>query len=235
MITYKGENYDIPDNYVISILKRYKFKPKIVKAFAQRTGLTLPAEFIAICEKANSWAAEFISSDYDEPTEEWLLRLERYFESELNFYYRYGKLKEYPAASFISNEEGVRRMGEDYVYFVTVYERGDDYSAFTYATTDKDDAFRFVEKEQKKWTEGWATHALLWRSKLKLWGGEKILWGIYSVEKGEWLTDYSVDGNENVFFEDQVLEKAPYASPNFGIFVCPMTVKDGIRSFTVHL
>ena len=235
MITYKGENYDIPDSYVISILKRYKFKPKIVKAFAQRTGLTLPAEFIAICEKANSWAAEFISSDYDEPTEEWLLRLERYFESELNFYYRYGKLKEYPAASFISNEEGARRMGEDYVYFVTVYECGDDDSAFTYATTDEDDAVRFVEKEQKKWTEGWATHALLWRSKLKLWGGEKILMGIYSVEKGEWLTDYSVDGNENIFFEDQVLEKAPYASPNFGIFVCPMTVKDGRRSFPFHL
>ena len=48
MITYKGEIYDIPDKYVISILKRYKFKPKIVKAFAQRTGLTLPAEFIAM-------------------------------------------------------------------------------------------------------------------------------------------------------------------------------------------
>ena len=92
-----------------------------------------------------------------------------------------------------------------------------------------------VEKEQKKWTEGWATHALLWRSKLKLWGGEKILWGIYSVEKGEWLTDYSVDGNENVFFEDQVQEKAPYASPNFGIFVCLMVVKDGKRYFTVQL
>ena len=122
MITYKGENYDIPDSYVISILKRYKFKLKIVKAFAQRTDLTLPDEFIAMCEEANSWAAEFISSDKDEPTEEWLLRLERYFESELNFYYRYGKLKEYPVASFISNEEGVRRMGEDYVYFVTVYE-----------------------------------------------------------------------------------------------------------------
>lgn len=76
-------------------------------------------------------------------------------------------------------------MGEDYVYFVTVYERGDDYTAFAYATTDKNDAARFVEKEQKKWTEGWATHALLWRSKLGLWGGEKILWGIYSVEKGE--------------------------------------------------
>ena len=59
--------------------------------------------------------------------------------------------------------------------------------------------------------------------------------GIYSVEKGEWLTDYSVDGNENIFFEDQVLVKAPYSSPNFGIFVCPMTVKDGRRSFTVHL
>ena len=175
MITYKGENYDIPDSYVISILKRYKFKLKIVKAFAQRTGLTLPDEFIAMCEEASSWAAEFISSDKYEPTEEKLLLLERYFESELNYYYRYGKLKEYPAASFISDEEGVRRMGEDYVYFVTVYERGDDYSAFTYATTDKDDAFRFVEKEQKKWTEGWATHALLWRSKLKLWGGEKIL------------------------------------------------------------
>ena len=235
MITFKGEIYDVPDEYVISILKRYKFKLKIVKAFAQRTDLTLPDEFIAMCEEANSWAAEFISSDKDEPTEEWLLRLERYFESELHYYYRYGKLKEHPVAPFRRNEEGVCRMGEDYVYFVTVYERGDDYSAFTYATTDKDDAFRFVEKEQKKWTEGWATHALLWRSKLKLWGGEKILWGIYSVEKGEWLTDYSVDGNENVFFEDQVLEKAPYASPNFGIFVCPMTVKDGIRSFTVHL
>lgn len=48
MITYKGENYDIPDKYVISILKRYKFKPKIVRAFAQRIGLTLPAEFIAM-------------------------------------------------------------------------------------------------------------------------------------------------------------------------------------------
>ena len=235
MITYKGENYDIPDSYVISILKRYKFKLKIVKAFAQRTGLTLPDEFIAMCEEASSWAAEFISSDKYEPTEEKLLLLERYFESELNYYYRYGKLKEYPAASFISDEEGVRRMGEDYVYFVTVYECGDDYSAFTYATTDKDDAVRFVEKEQKKWTEGWATHALLWRSKLKLWGGEKILWGIYSVEKGEWLTDFSVDRNENVFFEDQVLEKAPYASPNFGIFVCPMVVKDGKMYFTVQL
>src|SRR5574344_2359340 len=110
MITYKGENYDIPDNYVISILKRYKFKLKIVKAFAQRTGLTLPDEFIAMCEEANSWAAEFISSDEDEPTEEWLLRLERYFESELHYYYRYGKLKEHPAAPFISDEEGLRRM-----------------------------------------------------------------------------------------------------------------------------
>ena len=104
MITYKGENYDIPDSYVISILKRYKFKPKIVKAFAQRTGLTLPAEFIAICEKANSWAAEFISSDYDEPTEEWLLRLEMYFESKLHHYYRYGKLKEHPVAPFKRDE-----------------------------------------------------------------------------------------------------------------------------------
>ena len=133
MITYKGEIYDIPDKRVISILRRYKFKPKIVRAFVQRTGLTLPAEFIAMCEKANSWAAEFISSDYDEPTEERLLRLERYFESELNHYYRYGKLKENPVAPFIRDEEGIRRMGEDYVYFVTVYERGDDYSAFTYA------------------------------------------------------------------------------------------------------
>ena len=59
--------------------------------------------------------------------------------------------------------------------------------------------------------------------------------GIYSVEKGEWLTDYSVDGNENVFFEDQVLLKAPYSSSNFVIFVCPMIVKDGRKSFTVHL
>ena len=235
MITYKGENYDIPDKRVISILRRYKFKPKIVRAFAQRTGLTLPAEFIAMCEEANSWAAEFISSDYDEPTEEWLLRLEMYFESKLHHYYRYGKLKEHPVAPFLRDEEGVCRMGEDYVYFITVYERGDAYTAFAYATTDKDDAARFVEKEQKKWTEGWATHALLWRSKLKLWGGEKILWGIYSVEKGEWLTYYSVDGNETVFFEDQVLVKAPYSSPNFGIFVCPMTVKDGRMSFTVHL
>ena len=48
MITYKGENYDIPDSYVISILKRYKFKLKIVRAFAQQTGLTLPDEFIAM-------------------------------------------------------------------------------------------------------------------------------------------------------------------------------------------
>ena len=70
---------------------------------------------------------------------------------------------------------------------------------------------------------------------LGLWGGEKILWGIYSVEKSEWLTDYSVDGNENVFFEDQVLEKAPYASPSIGIFVCPMIVKDERRSFPFHL
>ena len=176
MITYKGENYDIPDKYVISILRRYKFKPKILRAFAQRTGLTLPDEFIAMCEEANSWAAEFISSDYDEPTEEWLLRLEMYFESALNHYYRYGKLKEHPVAPFLRDEEGVCRMGEDYVYFVTVYERGDDYTAFAYATTDKDDAARFVEKEQKKCTEGWATHALLWRSKLKLWGGKKSSW-----------------------------------------------------------
>ena len=104
MITYKGENYDIPDKYVISILKRYKFKPKIVRAFAQRIGLTLPAEIIAMWEKANSWAAEFISSYYDEPTEEWLLRLEMYFESELHHYYRYGKLKEHPVAPFKRDE-----------------------------------------------------------------------------------------------------------------------------------
>lgn len=237
MITFKGKNYDVPDKYVLSLLKRYKFKPKIVKAFAERTGLVLPAEVIAMCEEAeaNSWAIDFVNPDEAEPTEERLHRMEMRFERGLHYYMRYGKLKEYPLAPFIRDEEGVCRMGEDYVYFVTVYERGDDYSAFTYATTDKDDAVRFVEKEQKKWTEGWATHALLWRSKLKLWGGEKILWGIYSVEKGEWLTDYSVDGNENVFFEDQVLEKAPYASPNFGIFVCPMVVKDGRRYFTVQL
>lgn len=163
MITFKGEIYDVPDEYVISILKRYKFKLKIVKAFAQRTDLTLPDEFIAMCEEANSWTAEFISSDKDEPTEEWLLRLERYFESELHYYCRYGKLKEHPVAPFRRNQEGVCRMGEDY-------------TAFAYAAIDKNDAVSFVEKNQKKWTEGWATHALLWRSKLKLWGGKKSSW-----------------------------------------------------------
>lgn len=64
-------------------------------------------------------------------------------------------------------------------------------------------------------------------------GGEKILWGIYSVEKGEWLADYAVDENESIFFDGEVLAKAPYSSPNTSILVCPMEVKDGRRSFTI--
>lgn len=237
MITFKGENYDVPDKYVLSLLKRYKFKPKIVKAFAERTGLVLPAEVIAMCEEAeaNSWAVDFVNPDEAEPTEERLRKMEKRFERGLHYYMRYCKLKEHPGAQFIEDENGKSRAGEDYVYFVTTFERGDDYSAFAYGTTDKDDAVRFVESkaEQKKWTEGWATHAFLWRCALKLWGGEKILWGIYSVEMGEWLSDYSVDENETIFFEDQVLVKAPYSSPNTGILVCPMVVKDGKRAFTI--
>ncbi len=38
-------------------------------------------------------------------------------------------------------------------------------------------------------------------------------------EKGEWLTDYSVDENETVFFEDQMLVKAPYSSPNHVFYI----------------
>lgn len=64
-------------------------------------------------------------------------------------------------------------MGEDYVYFVTVYERGDDYSAFAYATTDKDDAARFVEKEQKKWTEGWGNSRAFVEKQTKTLGRRK--------------------------------------------------------------
>ena len=214
MIIFKGKKYAIPEETAISWLKTVHFQ--LAKPLAEKMGLELPEDFVSYNEGKRP--NDFGGWTYEEA----LKRGEEYIAMRLRFETRRKALR--PCS-----------LKQEYVYFVTSYERGDDYSAFAYAAIDKNDAVSFVEKEQKKWTEGWATHALLWRSKLKLWGGEKILWGIYSVEKGEWLTDYSVDGNENIFFEDQVLEKAPYASPNFGIFVCPMTVKDGIRSFTVHL
>ena len=214
MIIFKGKKYAISEETAISWLKTVHFQ--LAKPLAVKMGLELPPDFVS--DNEGKRPGDFGSQTYEEA----LKKGEEYIAMRIKW----------------ATRKKARRacsLKQEYVFIVTSYERGDDYSAFAYAAIDKDDAVRFVENEQQQWTEGWASHAFLWRCKLGLWGGEKILWGIYSVEKGQWLADYAVDENESIFFEDQVLEKAPYASPNFGIFVCPMTVKDGIRSFTVHL
>ena len=214
MIIFKGKKYAISEDTAISWLKTVHFQ--LAKPLAEKMGLELPEDFVS--DNEGKKTGDFGSRTYEEA----LKNGEKYIAMMIKWETRRKALR--PCS-----------LKQEYVYIVTSYERGDDYSAFAYAAIDKDDAVSFVEKEQKKWREGWATHAFLWRNKLGLWGGEKILWGIYSVEKGEWLADYSVDENETIFFEDQVLVKAPYSSPNTGILVCPMIVKDGRRSFTVHL
>ena len=212
MITFKGKKYAISEETAISWLKSVHFQ--LAKPLAEKMGLELPADFVS--DNEGKRPDDFGSQTYEEA----LKKGEEYIAMRIKWVTR-------------KNTRRACSLKQEYVYIVTSYERGDDYSAFAYAAIDKDDAVRFVEKEQKKWTEGWASHAFLWRSKLRLWGGEKILWGIYSVEKGQWLADFSVDENESIFFDGEVLAKAPYSSPNTGIFVCPMKVKDGRRSFTI--
>ncbi|MCR4632371.1 MAG: hypothetical protein K5786_12160 [Treponema sp.] len=212
MIIFKGKKYAIPEETAISWLKSVHFQ--LAKPLAEKMELELPEDFVS--DNAGKKTDDFGSLTYEEA----LKKGEDFIAMHIKWALR----------------DKARRpcsLKQEYVYIVTSYERGDDYSAFAYAAIDKDDAISFVENEQKKWTEGWASHTFLWRCKLGLWGGEKILWGIYSVEKGEWLSDYSVDENETIFFEDQVLVKAPYSNPNTGILVCPMVVKDGRRSFTI--
>ena len=212
MINFKGKKYAISEDTTISWLKSVHFQ--LAKPLAEKMGLELREDFVSDNEEKRP--GDFGSQTYEEA----LKKGEEYIAMRLKFETR--KKARRPCS-----------LKQEYVYIVTSYERGDDYSAFAYAAIDKDDAVSFVENEQKKWTEGWASHAFLWRCKLGLWGGEKILWGIYSVEIGEWLDDFSVDENESIFFEDQVLVKAPYSSPNTGILVYPMEVKDGRRSFTI--
>lgn len=214
MIIFKGKKYAIPEETAIFWLKNVHFQ--LAKPLAEKMRLELPEDFVS--DNEGKRPDDFESLTYEEV----LKRGEKYIAMRLKFETR--KKARRPCS-----------LKQEYVYIVTSYECGDDYSAFAYAAIDKDEAVSFVEKEQKKWKEGWATHVFLWRNKLGLWGGEKILWGIYSVEKGEWLADFSVDENESIFFEDQVLVKAPYSSPNTGIFVCPMIVKNGRRTFIDHL
>ena len=210
MITIKGKKYAISEDTAISWLKSVHFQ--LVKPLAEKMGLELPPDFVS--DNEGKRPGDYGSQTYEEA----LKKSEEYIAMRIKWETR-------------KKARRVCSLKQEYVYIVTSYERDDDYSAFAYAAIDKNEAVSFVEKEQKKWREGWATHAFLWRCKLGLWGGEKILWGIYSVEKNEWLTDYSVDENESIFFEDQVLVKVPYFSPNTGILVCPMEVKDGRRSF----
>ena len=214
MITFNGKTYAIAEGTAISWLKSVHFQ--LAKPLAEKMGLELPPDFVS--DNEGKRLGDFGSQTYEEA----LKKGEDFIAMHIKWALR----------------DKARRacsLKQEYVYIVTNYERGDDYSAFAYSSIDQDEAVSFVENEQKKWTEGWASHAFLWRSKLGLWGGEKILWGIYSVEKGAWLTDYSVDENETIFFDGEVLAKAPYSSPNTGILVCPMIVKDGRRSFTLHL
>ncbi|MCR5290111.1 MAG: hypothetical protein K6E51_08990 [Treponema sp.] len=210
MITFKGKKYAIAEETTITWIKDVHFQ--LAKPLTEKMGLELPQDFVS--DNEGKRKDDFGSQTYEQA----LKKGEELIAMHIKW---------------ATNKKARRScsLKQEYVYIVTSYERGDDYSAFAYAAIDKDDAVSFVENEQKKWTEGWATHAFLWRSKLGLWGGEKILWGIYNVEKSEWLADFSVDENEMIFFEDQVLAKTPYSSPNTGIFVCPMIVKNGKREF----
>ncbi len=222
MITFGGQKYDIPQEYVLSLLK--EMERPLAAALAKKNGLELPKDFYAegvggerACDRV--------------PEEEQIAQAEAFIERRLRVYSRGLSLRESKLAASLESDFGQESAGAPFVYIVTNYESGDDYTAFCYGTTNRKEALRFVEEERQKWTEGWATHALLWRCALNLWGGEKILWGVYSVQKGEWIADYSVDENETIFFDGEVLKKGPRSVPNVGTFVCPMTVKAGKKFY----
>lgn len=226
MITFGGQKYDIPQEYVLSLLK--EMERPLAAALAKKNGLELPKDFYAEDGDGDNGGE---SCGRVPAKKEQIARAEAFIERRLRVYSRGLSLKESKLAASLESDSGQESAGAPFVYIVTNYESGDDYTAFCYGTTDRKEALRFVENARQKWTEGWATHALLWRCALNLWGGEKILWGVYSVQKGEWIADYSVDENETIFFDGEVLKKGPHSAPNVGTFVCPMTVKSGKKYY----
>ena len=129
MITFKGKKYAISEETAISWLKSVHFQ--LAKPLAEKMGLELPSDFVS--DNEGKRPGDFGSQTYEEA----LKKGEEYIAMRIKW----------------ATRKKARRacsLKQEYVYIVTSYERGDDYSAFAYAAIDKNDAVSFVEKEQKK-------------------------------------------------------------------------------------
>ena len=131
MITFGGQKYDIPQEYVLSLLK--EMDHPLAEALANKNSLELPKDFYAEDGDGDNGGE---SCGRVSAKEEQIARAEAFIERRLRVYSRGLSLRESKLAASLESDSGQEPAGAPFVYIVTNYERGDDRSAFCYGTTD---------------------------------------------------------------------------------------------------